>query len=667
MDVGEEVLFEGFRFPPTTGLVEELPVATLLELATKVSSEKGQYQHCACVALILRAQGEPVRFLNYWQTSAVDRTGAGCVVQLYNFDVSERVLNRRLKAGQFLAVKGPVLKGSYSTIIGFHATDIKLPNFYLLKAHNLWPNLPVEDPRPVTLRDVAGPLTCALADRLLRKGREPAARFIYLDLLAREGLEALSWEGRLALGNNFSQSRRYEEALTVLNGEGFEVSQKLVCPVRQARADALTGLRQFGQALETISEKGRRCPYTRRVNESRGDIGSISDLRSQVSREQTLALADFISPLHCRPILNRGNGTVALQDVSQGYILMACKALAHGEDHTQSRAGRQATVAELVTELAARNPRTFGADGLGRLCGWTGNLCPSDWREQVDAFQIRDVCAENMFALDDVENEIAWILSKAQPSTALNNSALFLAPSLINHSCLPNCFRVHVGDVVLIRASRAIRAGEELTVSYVPVDSSQSDRKASLARWGFVCTCPRCQFVDFSEIRDQVQTMNTLCSSLSTRPKGSLKAAEKVASSLIAACETLKIHLQRTMCDGVVKLGYEDLSYYFHCAAIYATRAGLWEEAADCWEWTLSILGYELNQSLQRMEINARFIEPSVALALEQLSFAYAALKRDDKSLKAHELFKRVFVMLGGSLEELSYRDSPENLNSSDG
>lgn len=39
----------------------------------------------------------------------------------------------------------------------------------------------------------------------------------------------------------------------------------------------------------------------------------------------------------------------------------------------------------------------------------------------------------------------------------------------VNHSCLPNCAVTFMGVRAVLRASRRIEPGEELTVSYVPL------------------------------------------------------------------------------------------------------------------------------------------------------------------------------------------------------
>ncbi|TFK31211.1 hypothetical protein BDQ12DRAFT_708041 [Crucibulum laeve] len=66
--------------------------------------------------------------------------------------------------------------------------------------------------------------------------------------------------------------------------------------------------------------------------------------------------------------------------------------------------------------------------------------------------------------------------------------------SYINHSCRPNVTQDF--DVASfsfqLRASRDIKPDEQLFYSYCEVDSSATDRKRQLARYGFECICASC-------------------------------------------------------------------------------------------------------------------------------------------------------------------------------
>ncbi|CAM6078619.1 unnamed protein product [Sphagnum tenellum] len=75
-------------------------------------------------------------------------------------------------------------------------------------------------------------------------------------------------------------------------------------------------------------------------------------------------------------------------------------------------------------------------------------------------------------------------------------SAFFALQSCINHSCTPNAKAFkrdqdNDGQAVLL-ATRHIRRGEEITISYIDEDSSLEERKAALADYGFTCRCLRC-------------------------------------------------------------------------------------------------------------------------------------------------------------------------------
>jgi len=79
-------------------------------------------------------------------------------------------------------------------------------------------------------------------------------------------------------------------------------------------------------------------------------------------------------------------------------------------------------------------------------------------------------------------------------------SALVPFVAHCNHSCMPNLetsFRHRVAEPGLwcvCTATRAIAAGEELTIQYVPVVASPlAERREKLQRmWGFECGCVRC-------------------------------------------------------------------------------------------------------------------------------------------------------------------------------
>lgn len=100
--------------------------------------------------------------------------------------------------------------------------------------------------------------------------------------------------------------------------------------------------------------------------------------------------------------------------------------------------------------------------------------------------------------------------------------------SLMNHSCLANCYRAFIGDMLIVRASQDLHAGAELTIAYrlpAPFDQYKTVRQ-KLAGWQFVCRCQLCAyrkevaqqrihkqpclFADVLEAVDKLKTMSFL-------------------------------------------------------------------------------------------------------------------------------------------------------------
>lgn len=101
----------------------------------------------------------------------------------------------------------------------------------------------------------------------------------------------------------------------------------------------------------------------------------------------------------------------------------------------------------------------------------------------IDVFQVHDIVQRNAFGPgQQTEDED---ISNA-------STGLWIRAAYINHSCVPNTKVDYVGDLMLLRATRRISAGEEITHSY-DQSSDYDARTAALDRtWGFKCHCVLC-------------------------------------------------------------------------------------------------------------------------------------------------------------------------------
>ncbi|KPM38328.1 hypothetical protein AK830_g8223 [Neonectria ditissima] len=122
-------------------------------------------------------------------------------------------------------------------------------------------------------------------------------------------------------------------------------------------------------------------------------------------------------------------------------------------------------------------------DLFGDYIGLGDKLIECDGNPIIDTFQIHDMIQRNAFGLaPQTEDED---ISNA-------STGLWIRASYINHSCVPNTKKDYVGDLMILRATCNITAGDEITHAYD--ESGDYDaRTAALHRtWGFKCRCALC-------------------------------------------------------------------------------------------------------------------------------------------------------------------------------
>ncbi|KAF4634476.1 hypothetical protein G7Y89_g3632 [Cudoniella acicularis] len=79
------------------------------------------------------------------------------------------------------------------------------------------------------------------------------------------------------------------------------------------------------------------------------------------------------------------------------------------------------------------------------------------------------------------------------PETHLS-IGIWTKAAYLNHSCLPNCTRAFIGDMMIIRALYPIPSGTELTQQYITPDASCTYRRKMFPNnWDFECSCRLCE------------------------------------------------------------------------------------------------------------------------------------------------------------------------------
>ena len=92
------------------------------------------------------------------------------------------------------------------------------------------------------------------------------------------------------------------------------------------------------------------------------------------------------------------------------------------------------------------------------------------------------------------ERSILNIFSTNSFTITSKYCGLFVRISRINHACDPNACYNNSGSLEkVVTALREIKAGEEITISYITNNwDVRSERRSALSCWGFTCQCTVC-------------------------------------------------------------------------------------------------------------------------------------------------------------------------------
>ena len=187
---------------------------------------------------------------------------------------------------------------------------------------------------------------------------------------------------------------------------------------------------------------------------------------------------------------HHGRGLFAAEDISAGELLFVEKATLMPNQYEPARASA-ALYAMMVRQLCD-NPSL--ADTVLQMhpgdyprSGLEGTIV--DGAPVVDIFLVEGIRTKNCFSLplstlDDTK------LANPEGKQA---KGLWTHAANMNHSCVANSMRSFLGDMLISRATRNIKKGEELFQQYVPVKSVPDARNAQYTEaWGFACNCALC-------------------------------------------------------------------------------------------------------------------------------------------------------------------------------
>ncbi|KAK1535380.1 hypothetical protein CPAR01_08922 [Colletotrichum paranaense] len=225
----------------------------------------------------------------------------------------------------------------------------------------------------------------------------------------------------------------------------------------------------------------------------------------------TIDCATYTGPVEVRQSPGRGRGLFTTKPVKAGELLLCEKAFAYsyaGDDDTVSRQnikilmswdtkrmtmGGQADLLSGLVQKLHHNPQT--ASRFFDL--YRGKYRLDETAEQietvVDTFLVAKIIGLNCFGAPRAS--VLHLTDTGVQQGSYTTCGIWTQASHINHSCVGNCRRSFIGDVMVVRASRDMDADTELLISYRPPDecASYDETQKHLKNWGFTCRCELCE------------------------------------------------------------------------------------------------------------------------------------------------------------------------------
>lgn len=271
-------------------------------------------------------------------------------------------------------------------------------------------------------------------------------------------------------------------------------------------------LKQYDEAIKYIEkelqiepsdkEASARLQKTkRRTREATAGIYDFSKLRASLSRHYPrVDAASFLQTVEVKQSPGKGRGLFAKRAFKPGDLVMVekayCVVWAHERDDAWtsmtydvrddimrvSPSGLCAAVVQKMRNNPGQAKKVL--EMYSDYAGLGGEVHRTDGEAVVDTFQVHDIVSRNAFGPGE---------QFGHPQDSLHASTgLWITAAYTNHSCLPNVEKEFVGDLLLLRATRNIAAGDEVYHSYVAGGSYKERRKALMTTWNFECDCKLC-------------------------------------------------------------------------------------------------------------------------------------------------------------------------------
>ncbi|KAG8696905.1 hypothetical protein FRC11_000403, partial [Ceratobasidium sp. 423] len=326
-------------------------------------------------------------------------------------------------------------------------------------------------------------------------------------------------------------SMALSDALVASQGEAL--TDTLRSKARYRMALAYYALDRFKDTLAILEDKTwtqfspkdfselEQKTRQRLIEQVQGDYNwfALNKIADRINgRRQVPDVADYVGPVKVVQMgaIGRGRGLVTTRDVFAGELLLVSKPFAFAASVEYPELfrvlhARSGTIVERANyELVGRAMQRLGGDHTAASALFL------DLHSNYTAIKTSPVTSSlptflttggrywdtpGEYPVDNIGvNHVEGILSSNSFNTQIErtrfekNEAIYLLPSMVNHACHGTAVRTSVGSVMVMRASRNLKAGEEITCSYVGGVGGASflSRSAGLRKWLIDCHCELC-------------------------------------------------------------------------------------------------------------------------------------------------------------------------------
>jgi len=273
------------------------------------------------------------------------------------------------------------------------------------------------------------------------------------------------------------------------------------------KVKVLWGLQKYQEAIHFMEKKIPKATLTQPdfqnlllqchkfLEQSKGNY-EIHDLMT-LSRTKVNEIGEYTGPVEVAKIPGKGRGLQATSDINKGQLIVCSKAffLLYDDDPNRPHAvgGTHAYLVASICHKLSLEP-SFRPTFFDLYSG------PSDVIPEISKTTQDPISKEEVRLVGSiVANNFTSCEMDLSPSPWTENilsfQGVWLLPSYVNHSCMDaNAHYYIYGDVMLVRAIKEIKKGQEVIFSYIPL--GRQVREKFFQKRGFKCDCCLCLMGD---------------------------------------------------------------------------------------------------------------------------------------------------------------------------